>query len=355
MSRRPPLPVFVAAVVCFVAVSRGGRARGASETLVRPAPRRSRGPGRSTRRSATIPWRRCGRRRRAPAAPAGARAAGRGGFGGGGADSEGGRGGFGGGGRGGRRPRGGGRRRERARGGRESSGTPNELLWDEHRLVVTDGIGKDPKFVVVMGDGSTRTLYTDGRKVEVEETTGTTKIKAKRKSGKVVVDTEYPNGREVVETWELLSNPRLLVVTTKVGGKARELQLQARLRPRARSRPRCRRGHGSGPEADRGPCDDRPVAGAPALRAGPEQRRERRRVDEAVRAVQRGQDLLRRVLAGEASRRARCRRGRRAGTCARGAGAGPTRPRACPRAPSRRGSRSGGSRRPPAAGAFPST
>jgi hypothetical protein len=93
------------------------------------------------------------------------------------------------------------------------------MLWDMHRLVVTDGLEKDPKFVVEMGDGSTRTLYADGRKVEVEEGTGTTKIKTKRKSGKVVVDTEYPNGREVTETWELLANPRLLLVTTKISGK----------------------------------------------------------------------------------------------------------------------------------------
>jgi hypothetical protein len=70
-----------------------------------------------------------------------------------------------------------------------------------------------------MGDGWKRTLYTDGRKVEEEQATGATKIRAKRKGGKVVVDTEYPNGREVTETWDVLANPRLLVVTTKISGK----------------------------------------------------------------------------------------------------------------------------------------
>jgi hypothetical protein len=90
-----------------------------------------------------------------------------------------------------------------------------------HRLVVTDGLEKDPKFVVEMGDGTLRTLYADGRKVEEEQATGTTTIRAKRKGGKIVVDTEYPNGREVVETWELLANPRLLVLTTKISGKRR--------------------------------------------------------------------------------------------------------------------------------------
>jgi hypothetical protein len=134
---------------------------------------------------------------------------GRGGFGGGG------RGGFGGGGRGGSGSGGG----ESSRDSGESSGTPNEMLWDMHRLVVTDGRDKDPRFVVEMGDGSTRVLYTDGRKVEEEQATGTTTIRAKRKSGKVVVDTEYPNGRKVTETWELLASPRTLVVTTKISGK----------------------------------------------------------------------------------------------------------------------------------------
>jgi hypothetical protein len=86
-------------------------------------------------------------------------------------------------------------------------------------LVVTDGAEKDPKLVVEMGDGTKRTLYTDGRKVEEEQATGTTRIRARRKGGKVVVDTEYPNGREVTETWELLASPRLLVLTTKISGK----------------------------------------------------------------------------------------------------------------------------------------
>lgn len=101
----------------------------------------------------------------------------------------------------------------------EDSGTPNELLWDLRHIVVTDGLEKDPQFVVDMGADGKRVLFTDGRKVEEETGAGTTKIKAKRKSGKVVVDTEYPNGREVTETWELLSGSKNLVVTTKISGK----------------------------------------------------------------------------------------------------------------------------------------
>jgi hypothetical protein len=206
------------ALLFLLAVPSGGRARAADEPLVRVSPNAFSGAWTldlalsddpvEKMQEAAGSGRGGGGRGEGGGGRGGFGGGGRGGFGGGG-----GRGGFGGGGRGG------GGAGEGGRDSGEPSGTPNELLWDFHRLVVTDGLEKDPRFVVEMGDGSKRTLYTDGRKVEVEEATGTTRIKTKRKSGKVVVDTEYPNGREVVETWEVLSNPRLLVLTTKISGK----------------------------------------------------------------------------------------------------------------------------------------
>jgi len=217
LGRRDPL----LALAILVAVSRGGRASAADESLVRLTPAGLSGAWTLDLALSDDP---AEKMREAAGGSGGSRGGGgggRGGFGGGrGGGGGGGRGGYGGGSRGG--DSGGGTASGSGGGGRretESSGTPNELLWDVHRLVVTDGLEKDPKFVVEMGDGSNRTLYTDGRKVEDEQPTGTTKIQTKRKSGKVVVDTEYPNGREVVETWEVLSNPRLLVVTTKISGK----------------------------------------------------------------------------------------------------------------------------------------
>jgi hypothetical protein len=217
LSRFPGLAV----MVILSAVAAGGRARAADETLVRPAPAGLSGAWTLDLALSDDPAEKM--REAAGSGRSGGSGGGRGGFGGGG-----GRGGYGGGGRGGH---GGGRggssdasgssssSSSGSGGSGESSGTPNEMLWDVHRLVVTDGLAKAPEFVVEMADGGKRTLYTDGRKVEIEESTGTTTIHAKRKGGKVVVDTEYPNGREVVETWELLANPRLLVVTTKVSGK----------------------------------------------------------------------------------------------------------------------------------------
>ena len=212
------------------AVCPGGRAWAADETLVRVSPASLSGAWALDVPLSDDPA------EKMREAPGGGRGGGesRGGFGGGG-----GRGGFGGGrGRGGYG--GGGRGGGSGEGGRdsgESSGTPNELLWDMHRLVVTDGLGKDAKFVVEMGDGTKRTLYTDGRKVEFEEATGTTTIRTKRKSGKVVVDTEYSNGREVTETWELLESPRLLVLTTKIVGKRGSFTFKRVYEPEAASAP----------------------------------------------------------------------------------------------------------------------
>jgi hypothetical protein len=219
MTLRHPCFTHLAAAAFLAAVSASGRARAADEALVKAAPAGLSGAWTLDLALSDDP---AEKMREATESRRGSGGGGgRGGFGGGGGrggfGGGGGRGGYGGG-RGGGSDSSGGSGRDSGGSG-EWSGTPNEMLWDVHRLVVSDGLDKDPKFVVEMGDGSKRTLYTDGRKVEEEQATGTTTIHAKRKSGKVVVDTEYPNGREVVETWELLANPRLLAVTTKISGK----------------------------------------------------------------------------------------------------------------------------------------
>jgi hypothetical protein len=221
MTLRHPRFTHLAAVTFLAAVSASGRAKAADEALVKPAPSGLSGAWTLDLALSDDPAEKM--REATEGHRGGGGSGGRGGLGGGGGrggfGGGGGRGGYGGGrGGGGSDASGGGGGRDSGGSG-ESSGTPNEMLWDVHRLVVTDGLERDPKFVVEMGDGSKRTLYMDGRKVEEEQATGTTTIHAKRKSGKVVVDTEYPNGREVVETWELLANPRLLEVTTKISGK----------------------------------------------------------------------------------------------------------------------------------------
>ncbi len=70
--------------------------------------------------------------------------------------------------------------------------------------------------------GKERLHYLDGRKVEEERGEGTVKVRTKRKGETVVVDTEFPSGREVVQTYEILKDVRRLVVTTKIsGGRSR--------------------------------------------------------------------------------------------------------------------------------------
>ncbi len=131
-----------------------------------------------------------------------------GGIRGGGFGRGGGRGGFGG--RGGGRQGGG-------EGGSTSS-TPYELLEDARRLVI---VQKDPELRVTTGAGKERLFYLDGRKVEEERGEGTVKIRTKRKGETVVVDTEFPSGREVVQTYEILKDAGRLVVTTKISGGRR--------------------------------------------------------------------------------------------------------------------------------------
>ncbi len=127
-----------------------------------------------------------------------------------------GRGGFGG--HGGFGGRGGGR------GGGSAGTTPSELLEDSRHLVIAQ---KDPELKITMASGKERLYYLDGRKVEEERNEGTVKVKTKRKGETVVVDTEYPSGREVVQTLEILKDVNRLAVTTKIsGGRGRSFSFR---------------------------------------------------------------------------------------------------------------------------------
>jgi hypothetical protein len=120
----------------------------------------------------------------------------------------------GGGGRGGYGGRGGGGGQD----GSSAAATPNELLQNAQRLLI---VQKDPELRITAGAGKERLYYLDGRKVEEERSEGTVKIKTKQKGETVVVDTEYPSGREVVQTYEILKDVGRLVVTTKISGGRR--------------------------------------------------------------------------------------------------------------------------------------
>jgi hypothetical protein len=87
------------------------------------------------------------------------------------------------------------------------------VLESTRHLVITQ---KDPELRIASLEGKTRVLFTDGRKVEEERLDGTLKIKTKKRSDRIVVSYEYPSGRDVTETWEVLTPARRLLVTTKV-------------------------------------------------------------------------------------------------------------------------------------------
>lgn len=102
--------------------------------------------------------------------------------------------------------------------GSESGTTPNEMLEDTRNLVI---VQKDPELRITTGGKPERVYFLDGRKVEEERSEGTVKTKTKRKGETVVVDTEYPSSREVVQTYEILKDVKRLVVTTKISGGRR--------------------------------------------------------------------------------------------------------------------------------------
>jgi hypothetical protein len=127
-------------------------------------------------------------------------------------------GGFGRGGGGGSRGGFGGRGGGGGRDGDSPAAAPNELLQNAQRLLI---VQKDPELRITAGAGKERLYYLDGRKVEEEWSEGTVKIRTKQKGETVLVDTEYPSGREVVQTYEVLRDVRRLVVTTKISGGRR--------------------------------------------------------------------------------------------------------------------------------------
>jgi hypothetical protein len=70
--------------------------------------------------------------------------------------------------------------------------------------------------------GQKRVLFLDGEERELDDGYGPATVTAHRKGARgerIVVSSKWPDGRKASETWELLSEPRRLVVTTKVSGR----------------------------------------------------------------------------------------------------------------------------------------
>jgi len=92
---------------------------------------------------------------------------------------------------------------------------PAELLEDERRIVVRDEGGK---VKIIHGQGRQRVLYLDGDERELDDGDGPAKVKAKRKGDTITVSIKSRD-RDLHVIWELLSDPRRVLVTTKVSGR----------------------------------------------------------------------------------------------------------------------------------------
>jgi len=69
--------------------------------------------------------------------------------------------------------------------------------------------------------GTVDVLWADAEDVG-ERAAGVAKIRTKRKGGRgeiLIVTTDAPDGRDLIETWELHADPRVLVVRTEVEGR----------------------------------------------------------------------------------------------------------------------------------------
>jgi len=105
---------------------------------------------------------------------------------------------------------------EGRRGNAGASDIPLEALSDQRRLVVADD---GQRVRITRGPGQQSVLVTDGEERELDDGEGPAAVVAKRKGRKgerLLISSRWHTGRGVHETWELLSNPRRLAVTTRV-------------------------------------------------------------------------------------------------------------------------------------------
>jgi hypothetical protein len=87
-------------------------------------------------------------------------------------------------------------------------------------------VHRDPELRITDGVGREHVLYTDGRKVEEERSSGTTKIRARWKEGRVVVATTPEHGAKSTETYAVTADGSSLTVTTRVEGRGENIEFR---------------------------------------------------------------------------------------------------------------------------------
>jgi hypothetical protein len=94
----------------------------------------------------------------------------------------------------------------------EAEDVPLEAVGDAHRLVIRDD---GMKLEITYPTGRKRILTTDGEERELDDGGGPAKVTARRKGRRrerLLVTSEWPEDVRLKETWDLLENPKRLVV-----------------------------------------------------------------------------------------------------------------------------------------------
>ena len=118
----------------------------------------------------------------------------------------------------------GGHRGRPADGGEDNGGT--DFSQDSRAFDLLAIVHRDPELRITDGLGREHVLYTDGRKIEEERSSGTTKIRAKWKDGRIVVATTPEHGAKITETYAVTADDSSLTVTTRVEGRGREIEFR---------------------------------------------------------------------------------------------------------------------------------
>ena len=93
---------------------------------------------------------------------------------------------------------------------------PIEVMTDARLLAIEDdGV----RLRVTYPSGRVRTFVTDGARRNVDDGDGPADVVARREDRAVTVSSEWRRGYRLRETWELLSDPRRLVVTGRLKGR----------------------------------------------------------------------------------------------------------------------------------------
>ena len=103
--------------------------------------------------------------------------------------------------------------------GRDPGGMQERLQSMKERIETLDIQHQDPELAIGFGDGTQRTLFTDGRKMEDNLESGVFEAKAKWKaSSSVLFKAENAVGQKITETYELDASGQRLEVTTRIEG-----------------------------------------------------------------------------------------------------------------------------------------